>query len=458
MDEDQTNMFPIFKIFDSDYKKYYKKHIDETNKNYKYYLNELEKPIKKYTKENILNYLENYKIVLSYEIAELYYEAKNPYFTFTVPKDLPILSIILSKSKFHHLALKYASIITFFHYIQTEYVRSFLTQELYKKQNIFNDPYITKMFSKIKNYDNNNPEHRYKINFPINYLQETICPKLNSKFNKLCSYDPFELQEIINKYKYSLTEKINNFYDILINILYIIEIATKLKVCSIDNLINKYTLDQINYDLILYIKFPNSNHIINNPYRDELKIKNFLFNYNSKLPKYIQHCIKESKFIIINISLLYELSIHANILIYNPNINEVEIFDGDYNIKKSGVPNSIFKLFIHKFFNKTINYIPQNQYITHSFQKKQEQEIKNNIVQGHCVSWVIWYVEQRLKYPYLNAKQAFNKINQKLNNKKSLSKMIVSYVKYVRKQHKFILEKTIINKKIKQLLKKYWKL
>jgi len=131
------------------------------------------------------------------------------------------------------------------------------------------------------------------------------------------------------------------------------------------------------------------------------------FTYNDKLKEYIKSC--KNKFIILYISIFTHTSNHSNILIYNPRKKEIEIFEpsSDANIIKLADINEL----ITDIFPEGTKYILQENYITVAFQAEQEsEELCTRSDTGQCQTWTSWYAYERLKFPDLGAKEAFDVI------------------------------------------------
>lgn len=144
----------------------------------------------------------------------------------------------------------------------------------------------------------------------------------------------------------------------------------------------------------------------------------------------IDECSKE--FIVLNLDILDLDMGHANILIYNPNIKEVEIFDPTYTTQIFNEDE--IKIIVEKLFPIGTTYVPQKEYITRAFQDEQEKEKECEAKDKFkCSVWVIWYAYERLKYPKLSAKEAFKQIEKSITDK-CKTKIINDFAKMVLKK------------------------
>jgi hypothetical protein len=287
----------------------------------------------------------------------------------------------------------------------------------------------------------------------INITTSKLIDLIQFKHNIMNVYD--ESRYYKKKYN-ELYTFLKNVYDHIFSILYLI--YNHKDVCNIKSLIN-YNYYDIKYgffyDILKYILI----RIFSKEYDISINYEGFnvldkFFIINKKLKKFIFEC--KSKFIVLPI-LIHEdeQKSHANILIYNPNTKEVEIFEPHGKIIGTSY---IFSRFVLEYFPKGTKYVPQS-YLTYPIQSMQDQDICT--IAGHCLSWTIWYADQRLNHPTLNAKEAFKEIMEKHKDNKSenyLTILIDSYVKYVIKQREIVLEKVDIDPEIKKILKEKWKI
>jgi len=446
--------FDIKNVFYLNFKEDFKKNEKKFNKAYKQLSKDVKILPERYNHNTIFKYFGLYYTLLTYQLAKMYYNETDNLFLFGINVYVPFENVLINNFKFNKYLLEYYDkLYNIFNRFNLRIFRLNVVKELYKQLNKF--PEAAKAFKKVENYDNDNIDNVFAVNLHIDYLYEKVCPKLGKKFKYLCNVGPPWFLYLKSKtLQHDFYVKINEKYYELFNLLYLVNKHEN--VCPIKSLINNNDLSQIRSDLEIYIeedckvKYTAQN-------MNRLKIDNFMIMYNKKLKNFISNCI--NKFIIINVGITQQHNGHANILIYNPNTNEVEIFDPQFDItnKIHKQLDIIYKKIIKLLFPKNVKYVPQHEYLIKDIQTHQENERKALLKKGFCMSWVLWYADQRLKYPNLDAKEALKKIiNKNLNKNKT--NQITKYTDYILKQRKTVINESDIDKSIKKLLIKYWKL
>ena len=127
---------------------------------------------------------------------------------------------------------------------------------------------------------------------------------------------------------------------------------------------------------------------------------------------------------------------HIIMVIYDKELNCIEIFDPANNVINYDA--YILEVVIYNTFSNTFNLSIleiHNQFTickSIGIQEKQEQEVYKNekgIVGfniGFCTSFSLWYLEQRILFPYL---RSYDIIENTINNNNSLTTFIQNYTK-----------------------------
>ena len=452
-------MYDLDIIFDPNFKEIIK-NDPQFKKNLKKFEEEYKKPITVFNQQNLKKNLENYINWYNYSLIEQYYNDPKIDKIYYMEDDYKYTDFMLDNREFTYLLLTYSDYWLNLWQTSNTIFKSNIIRELYNKRKELNNPTVNKAFEKFKNYNNNSFNDRMEIELDYLFLTNYICQDKLFKDLEICSDNSIDFlnyyYSLRGKYKYDLVDKIDDFYYELFNLLYLININKN--VCNVKELLYNNNVNDILIDLNIFILFPDPKYILFTNPREIFNIDAVKINVNKKLKEYIKKCL--NKFIILPVNIVkYDLG-HANILIYNPNTKEVEIFDPQEQTENI---DFIYKIMVEKLFPSNVKYVPQKEYITQYIQNLQEKEFCS-IEIGHCASWVTWYAEQRLKYPNLTAKQAFDKIYKdlmeynKTEDPLKLSKYIANYVQYIKRQRKTVIDKADIQPEIKELLRKEWKL
>jgi len=278
----------------------------------------------------------------------------------------------------------------------------------------------------------------------------------NDKLIKYCNDHAFEetsckklINEVMFLYKVykkntdenvvSLNTGVWEFYSIFYFMKYHNNVCdqTQLEKLNADN---KFSLSDFTI-LISHSKY-SSTYNSNVTYK-EYKINDEIMfvRYNKNLSTLISKCL--DKFIVLTITLEL-ISIHINILIYNPAYKEVEIYEPDTFYNKNLM--ILYKIIVNDLFPLNVRYVPHNEYITEFIQDTQVKEC-NSLEPSLCVNWVTWYADQRLNYPELNAVNSFRVILEKLHNKKktenmTLTDIILEFTKLFKSRRDLVLKDT----------------
>jgi hypothetical protein len=135
-----------------------------------------------------------------------------------------------------------------------------------------------------------------------------------------------------------------------------------------------------------------------------------------------------------------EGGIHANVLIYDKDTNEIERFDGLGRDISPFYHITEFDKLIKKEFANHVDLFPKMpKYYTPLdfcpkfpiFQSREIDEIPGKDLRGNCAVWRMWYINIRLANPNLKRKDLILLATKKLEQTGSLYKFIKSYHKYI---------------------------
>lgn len=168
-------------------------------------------------------------------------------------------------------------------------------------------------------------------------------------------------------------------------------------------------------------------------------------------------CVKsKARFVIIPIGIEMKSGSHANYLIYDKHVKEVERFEPHggtttligFNYNSQYLDEVLSDYF--KSIDKDIQYIKPKDYIPKiGFQLMDSQEDKNKRIGdpgGFCALWSIWYVDQRLTYHSYDRKTLIENLfdNIKIQGI-SYRNMIRNYSKNIINQRDILLKKINID-------------
>lgn len=469
MDIDLDNL-DLNIIFNKDFKKL-KDNFDFYDKLNEMKMKEFERSESKINENNVnkeilSEYLDHTIKFLKYSTINIYLNSSNNEFII-IPnreREQKYEKFIMQNPQYKRLLFKYSDFFRKMYLLSKNIFYSTAIKELYNSS--LKKEYID-AFNKVENYDNSKNADRMTVDIPFDELTHKICENDELSGMGICKESNvraiIDYYQLFRKYSVELSEKINDIYYLIYTLLYF---NNNDNVCKFNNLINENDIDQIYFDLNTFIILPEPTSIIENKYGEEIIIDDLRVVYNKKLKNYINNCL--NKFIILNLSIVEKSQFHRSVLIYNPNTEEVEIFDPEFVLYQddTDIITELTHTFVKRLFPQNTKYTPREAYITHNIQDLQEDETCS-IEIGHCASWTVWYIEQRLKYPKLDAKSAFKeifetKIKPLLANKDEktteMSNFIKKYVQYIKNQRKTVIEKTDMHPEIKELLIKEWNL
>jgi hypothetical protein len=150
----------------------------------------------------------------------------------------------------------------------------------------------------------------------------------------------------------------------------------------------------------------------------------------------------QKKFLIIPIGIHQDNGAHANILIYDIELNELERFEphGANNPKEFNYNPELLDHYIKEYFSKyfpNLKYFkPINYEFTIGFQTMESIDINKNISDpgGFCAAWSIWWAYMRIKNPTIERRKLFIQLV------KSIRKNNLSFKNVIRTFSKQIIE------------------
>ena len=150
----------------------------------------------------------------------------------------------------------------------------------------------------------------------------------------------------------------------------------------------------------------------------------------------------QKKFLIIPIGIHQDNGAHANILIYDLELNELERFEphGATNPKEFNYNPELLDHHIKDYFTKyfpNLKYFkPINYEFTIGFQTMESIDINKNISDpgGFCAAWSIWWAYMRIKNPTIERRKLFIQLV------KSIRKNNLSFKNVIRTFSKQIIE------------------
>lgn len=267
---------------------------------------------------------------------------------------------------------------------------------------------------------------------------------LNIDENKIKKYDkdicPYIIRQNIEKFNISFPLKLKNYcidldyekgsnfvtytgvtLDILFGLIYILKsyntfVSTTLTINFRNNeklkdYYNKNEDREIEDDELLNLEIIWNNQNIFYPENLDTIISDFKSN-------------KEKRFLIIPIGIELSQDSHANILVYDKKINEIERFEpngGTFPFKFNYNPNLLDKLLKDKFLDyfENLKYFPPNSYLPKiGFQLLESYDhFKTKKIGdpgGFCAAWCTWYAFMRVKYESVDRKKICLKLIRKI--------------------------------------------
>lgn len=163
--------------------------------------------------------------------------------------------------------------------------------------------------------------------------------------------------------------------------------------------------------------------------------------YPTNLESTIQTFIESKKrFLVIPIGIHQDNGAHANILLYDSELNEIERFEpsgSDYPIQFNYNPN-LLDFYLENYFKekiKNIKYFRPNTYeMTVGFQSMEIFDINKKIgdPNGFCGAWSLWWVYMRIKHSTINRLKLFIQLVKTIRkNNLSFKHVIRSFSKEI---------------------------
>jgi len=163
--------------------------------------------------------------------------------------------------------------------------------------------------------------------------------------------------------------------------------------------------------------------------------------YPTNLESTIQTFIESKKrFLVIPIGIHQDNGAHANILLYDSELNEIERFEpsgSDYPIQFNYNPN-LLDFYLENYFKekiKNIKYFRPNTYtMTVGFQSMEIFDINKKIgdPNGFCGAWSLWWVYMRIKHSTINRQKLFIQLVKTIRkNNLSFKHVIRSFSKEI---------------------------
>ena len=444
---------PDYKEIIEDNRVLFNKEYDELRKNYEKYKT---LDVKSISPEDMVKITLNYIYYKSYKIIDHYsHKMENLDHYYRFEDDFKFRTDLYEPkyAEAHRLFILYLDSVE-------------LLYQLILAHTVVNNIYTLEK-SIVKNqktdYDPKNMFDSLNVGLKYKDLIRDWCNRDKYKLLNVCvkSFYPSKIRQLklFYKNKVKKIERINNSYYRLFNMLYL---HNKYKdiLCNIYNVLievpknipkNRIIQYLGNYVNISFQKINECNGIDKD--FSFVKLNDYCIIYPKILKNYVESCIKQKKFIILYILLIYKEVGHGNMLIYNPNFNEVEIFE-PHGVNDN---DNIFKKFVKEIFPNDVKYISQDNF-KHKFQRENFELLSKET--GHCVTWSIWYADKRLEYPNLNAITAYEKIYNNLfqEDKYNFQKIMRDYIDFIKLQREYVLNNVKIDPIIKELLENHWKI
>lgn len=445
-------------ILEPNFKEWFKQNEKQIEDKYwEYFLKYFEEKSPKNLLENVKNYIKMTK----YGIIQFY--AKNNFYdTFDFYNNYLYQYDLLENSKNKEALQEYAKYLKSVKDLVYKLFVAQVIENIYKNKNKLNNPKINEAF---KGFQGNSLKDFLTVGISYKDVKNIYCNNdILAKTLPCKNLDfPYRINQTYRKY--AMKDKchtINTVSYTIFNLLYLmLGSYRKERICDVKKLINQYDKDKlfgIFRDLSIIV-VPNNNPLTCSKNTCEsLSYGNYIVYFNKKLREFLKNCVNQDKFIVLNCGMQSQFSGHANILIYNPNTKEVEIFEPEESEKKI---EQVYQYFVSKVFPEQVKYVPQKEYITHFFQDIQEAE--ETAQTDHCLTWSVWYADKRLEYPNLNAENAFKAVynNAKSNlsaTRKIFSDLIKEFSDLVREQRKLVIKQLKEEKQdeLADLLIKEW--
>ena len=160
-------------------------------------------------------------------------------------------------------------------------------------------------------------------------------------------------------------------------------------------------------------------------------------NFESTIQTFIE---SKKRFLVIPIGIHQDNGAHANILLYDSELNEIERFEpsgSDYPIQFNYNPD-LLDFYLENYFKekiKNIKYFRPNTYeMTVGFQSMEIFDINKKIgdPNGFCGAWSLWWVYMRIKHSTINRQKLFIQLVKTIRkNNLSFKHVIRSFSKEI---------------------------
>jgi ankyrin repeat protein len=160
-------------------------------------------------------------------------------------------------------------------------------------------------------------------------------------------------------------------------------------------------------------------------------------NFESTIQTFIE---SKKRFLVIPIGIHQDNGAHANILLYDSELNEIERFEpsgSDYPIQFNYNPN-LLDFYLENYFKekiKNVKYFRPNTYeMTVGFQSMEIFDINKKIgdPNGFCGAWSLWWVYMRIKHSTINRQKLFIQLVKTIRkNNLSFKHVIRSFSKEI---------------------------
>ena len=329
-----------------------------------------------------------------------------------INKKLNGFILINNKNLYNHVDEKNQD--EFLNLLTTSYINQIRTKNRNWKNNLDK---LCKTKLSINKYNKlENKKIKFKKNiddvcFPLikNYILENMI-SLPIKIK------PYDIQ-IYNIKDYNFVSYTGDIIDILFGLIYLKEkfknITTTLSSEFDKNYkLKKFYLDNQKRQVLL---------------KEFLNLEIIWINQNIFYPTILEDKINNFKksndrFLIIPLGIELSLGSHANILIYDKKLNEIERFEPHgsiypyaFNYNPDLLDNLLYNYF-NSFFDKIIYKKPSDFLPKLGFQYLENYTKTQKIGDpgGFCASWCTWYVSIRLTYPDVDRIKIINKIIRKI--------------------------------------------
>ena len=298
----------------------------------------------------------------------------------------------------------------------------------------------------INHYNKNNTEIISQYSFlnetNLKTIEKNIKHIINSTKNQdfnICKYIFYENFCMKNDFNITNDIKFTTYtgstLDVLIGLVYLLKKYNKSCSTLYENNFN-FNSQLLNYYQSIGYTNDMKNHFLN----FEISWIDFKLFFPENFKIELKNCLKKNiRFIIFPLGIEIKNASHANYLIYDKKINEIERFEPNGSSNPIGINynyNLLDEMLEKKFNQYDMIYISPKKFLPKiSFQSIDAYDKKNRKIgdpSGFCALWSMWYTDNRLFYSDINRKDLVNLllIKFKMNNI-SFKNLIRNYSKYV---------------------------